>query len=46
MLKDIYKILGIKRAAKAKDIRKYLDVDEKQLTTPDSGKREKYYKVL
>ena len=45
MLRDIYKSLGIKKAAKAKDIRKYLDVTEKQLTTPGSGKREKYYKV-
>jgi len=45
MLKDIYKSLGIKKAAKAKDIRKYLDVTEKQLTTPGSGKREKYIKV-
>lgn len=45
MLKDIYMSLGIRKAAKAKDIRKYLDVTEKQLTTPGSGKREKYIKV-
>ena len=45
MLGDIYKSLGIRKSAKAKDIRKYIDVTEKQLTTPGSGKREKYYKV-
>ena len=46
MLRDIYKSLGIRKTAKAKDIRKYLDVSEKQLTTPGSGKREKYFIIL
>ena len=45
MLGDIYKSLGIKKTAKAKDIRKYLDVNEKQLTTKKKKKREKYYRI-
>lgn len=44
-LQDIYDSLQIKRKAKAKDLKRYLDVVEKQHTTPGSGKREKYYKV-
>lgn len=46
MLRNIYRSLNIQKKAKAKDLKRYIGVKEKQLTTPGSGKREKYYKIV
>jgi hypothetical protein len=46
MLKNIYRSLNIQKKAKAKDLKRFIGVKEKQLTTPGTGKREKYYKII
>jgi len=46
-LQAIYNRAGIKETAKAKDIEKFMpNAEQRQLTTPGTGKRELYYEVL
>ena len=45
-LRNIYRRLNIQKKAKAKDLKRYIGIKEKQLTTPGSGKREKYYIII